>query len=119
MPKSLLRSLTGRRDFELVFKEGVSLASQHLVIYARLNQLSFHRLGLSVSRKLGNAVLRNRIKRLLKESMRKVLEEIPLSADFVIIARKSSAKGELDGFIRDIRKFLQTMTKTKAGISSL
>jgi ribonuclease P protein component len=90
--KSLLRSLPGRRDFELVFKEGVSLASQHLVIYARLNQLSVHRLGLSVSRKLGNAVLRNRIKRLLKESMRKVFEEIPLSADFVIIARKSSQR---------------------------
>jgi ribonuclease P protein component len=119
MPKSLLRSLPVRRDFELVFKEGMSLASQHLVIYARPNQLSVQRLGLSVSRKLGNAVLRNRIKRLLKESMRKLVEEIPLSADFVIIARKSSAKGELDDFIRDIRKFLQTMTKPKAGISSL
>jgi ribonuclease P protein component len=117
MPKSLLRSLTGRRDFDLVFKEGASLASQHLVIYARLNQLGFHRLGLAVGRKLGNAVVRNRIKRLLRESMRKVLEEIPLRTDFVIIARKSSVKGELEDFIRDIRRFLQAMPKLKAGVS--
>jgi ribonuclease P protein component len=117
MPRSLLRSLTGKRDFELVFKEGVCLASQYLVIYARMNQLNIKRLGLSVSRKLGSAVMRNRIKRLLRESMRTVLEEIPSGCDVVIIAKKSSTKGRLDDFTRDIRRFFHTMTEPKAGIS--
>ena len=114
MRKKLLRSLTKRRDFELVFKEGDSLSSEHLVMYARLNELNYNRLGLSVGKKIGNAVTRNRIKRLLKEAMRRVLGEFPLNYDFVIIATRSSLEGKLDDFIQDIRKFIIRITEAHA-----
>jgi len=105
--------LTKRRDFELVFSDGVNLASRYLVIYARPNELSFNRLGLSVGKKLGNAVTRNRIKRLLREAMRKVIEEIPLNCDFVIVAKRSSVEGRLDDFILEIKKIMTRLMNEK------
>ena len=113
MRKNPLRSLTKKRDFDLVFKEGFNKPSKYLVIYARLNELTFNRLGLAVSKKLGKAVTRNRIKRLLREAMRKVLEETPLHYDFVMIARKPSAEGALADFIQDIKKFLSRLFNEK------
>ncbi len=104
-----MRSLTKRRDFETVFKEGVTLSSQYLVIYARPNELNCNRLGLSVSKKIGNAVIRNRIKRLLREALRGLLRGWPFYYDFVIVAKKSSLEGKLEDFIRDINKFKNSL----------
>jgi len=97
----------------LVFRDGVNLASRYLVIYARPNELSFNRLGLSVGKKLGNAVTRNRIKRLLREAMRKVIEGIPLNCDFVIVAKRSSVEGRLDDFILEIKKIMTRLMNEK------
>jgi len=97
----------------LVFRDGVNLASRYLVIYARTNELSFNRLGLSVGKKLGNAVTRNRIKRLLREAMRKVIEGIPLNCDFVIVAKRSSVEGRLDDFILEIKKIMTRLMNEK------
>ena len=108
-----LRSLTQKRDFEAVFREGVNSASRYVVIYARPNELRMTRFGLSVSKKVGNAVVRNRLKRLLRESMRKGSEGLCLDYDFIVIARKSSVEAKLDDFIRDIRKFLSRLRNEK------
>jgi len=108
-----LRSLTKRREFDLVFKEGSSLASKNLVIYARPNELGFSRLGLAVSKKIGKAVARNRIKRLLREAMRTMSGDIPLPYDFVFVARKLSADSVMDDFMRDIKRFLSRLTNEK------
>lgn len=97
----------------MVFRDGVNLASRYLVIYARTNELSFNRLGLSVGKKLGNAVTRNRIKRLLREAMRKVIEGIPLNCDFVIVAKRSSVEGRLDDFILEIKKIMTRLMNEK------
>jgi ribonuclease P protein component len=83
-------------------------------MYARPNELDFNRLGLSVGKKAGKAVTRNRIKRLLKEAMRRLLQGLPLNYDFVIIARKSSLECELADFIRDIKKHMDKMTGLNA-----
>ncbi|MEW6416981.1 MAG: ribonuclease P protein component [Nitrospirota bacterium] len=112
--KNSFRSLTKRRDFQLVFKEGVTFASKYLVMYARPNELDFNRLGLSVSKKVGTAVTRNKIKRLLRESMKRLLLEFPLNHDFIIIARKSSVEGGLCDFIRDIKSFLTRLFYEKS-----
>ena len=113
MHKGPLRSLTRRRDFEVVFEQGVNSASRYIVVYARPNELGVSRLGLSVSKKVGKAVIRNRLKRLLRGAMRKGLEGLPLNYDFVIIARKSSVEAELDDFILDIKRFLSRLVHEK------
>ena len=108
-----LRSLTRKRDFEAVFREGVNTAFRYVVIYARPNGLKMTRLGLSVSKKVGKAVVRNRLKRLLRVAMRKGSEGLRLGYDFIVIARKSSVEAKLDDFIRDIRKFLSRLRNEK------
>jgi ribonuclease P protein component len=114
MPTKPLRSIRKRRDFELVFKEGISSRSQYLVLYARPNELSYNRLGLSVSKKIGKAVIRNRIRRLLKEAMKKLFGDSSVSYDVVIVARKLSAEGKLDDFIRSIKRFLPKVFNEKS-----
>ena len=117
MRKNSLRSLAKRRDFELVFKKGLSSASKYLVIYARPNELNWNRLGLSVSKKTGKAVARNRIKRLLREAMRKVLGDFLQHYDFVIVAKKTAAEGKLENFIRETERFLQKISHEKSSDS--
>ena len=117
MRKNSLRSLSKRRDFELVFKKGLSSASKYLVIYARPNELDWNRLGLSVSKKIGKAVTRNRIKRLLREAMRKVLGDFLQHYDFVFVAKKAAAEGKLENFIRETERFLQKISHEKSSDS--
>jgi ribonuclease P protein component len=114
MRKKPLRALSGRRDFELVFEEGISSASQHLVIYARLNDLGVDRLGLSVSKKIGAAVIRNRIRRLLREAVRKFFGEMLMNYDLVIVAKRSSKEGTLDDFTQAIKRFLFKLNREYA-----
>jgi ribonuclease P protein component len=117
MRKSSLRSLAKRRDFELVFKEGLSAAAKYLVLYARPNDMSWNRLGLSVSKKIGKAVTRNRVKRLLRESLGKVLGDSSQHYDFVIVARKAAAEAKMENFIREIEKFSLRISHEKCSDS--
>ncbi|MCL2576710.1 MAG: ribonuclease P protein component [Defluviitaleaceae bacterium] len=85
MRKKPLASLKKQSDFRRVFKHGKSAAMPLFVVYAAANDLGFSRLGLSVSKKIGNAVKRNRVRRLICESCR--IMEIPQGFDLVVIAR--------------------------------
>jgi len=113
MRQKPLHSLTKRRDFKAVFNEGVSSSSSFLVIYAKPNELSFSRLGLAVSRKIGNAVIRNRIRRLLREAMRACAQDMAKQYDFIIIARRASVEGTLNAFISNIERFLKRLRYAK------
>jgi ribonuclease P protein component len=61
-------------------------------LYARDNELGYHRLGITVSRKVGNAVVRNRVKRLFREVFRKLRAGIPHYCDWVVNARQGCAR---------------------------
>ncbi|TLS35130.1 ribonuclease P protein component [Pseudalkalibacillus caeni] len=76
-------------EFQAVFQKGRSAANRQFVLYVleRSDQEHF-RLGLSVSKKVGNAVTRNRVKRLVKEAFHQMEEDIKVPFDFVVIARK-------------------------------
>jgi ribonuclease P protein component len=89
------RRLSRSGEFERVYREGRSHASRHLVVYAfpRSDDESDPRLGISVGRKLGGAVERNRIKRLLREAFWARAGDLTPGHDFVIVARP--AAGEL------------------------
>ncbi|RKN86007.1 ribonuclease P protein component [Paenibacillus ginsengarvi] len=81
--------LTRREDFNKVYRYGKSTANMQVVVYCLPNpRIERFRMGVSVSKKLGSAVVRNRIRRLLKEIVRLNEERIRSHYDFIVIARK-------------------------------
>lgn len=83
-------SLKNNRDFVNVYTSGRSYANKYLVIYTLKNASDRNRLGISVSKKVGNSVVRHRLKRLIKESYRLHEKMFNSGLDIVVIARKGS-----------------------------
>ncbi len=84
-------SLKKNHQFQLVYQENRSYANKYLVMYLRENGTERNRVGISVSKKVGNSVVRHRITRLVRESYR--LQEAVFNSglDIVIVARKRAA----------------------------
>ena len=80
-------------DFQKVYKNGKSLANKYLVMYVLKNDLEENRIGISVSKKVGNSVVRHRITRLIRESYRLNCSRFERGYDIIIIAR-ITAKGK-------------------------
>lgn len=83
--------LSRSADFDRVFRAGRSYAGREFVLYVfPRTEAQYARLGLSVSRKVGGAVERNRIKRLLREAFSLEGERLPAGTDVVIVARRDA-----------------------------
>ena len=80
-------SLKKNMDFQSVYKNGKSYANKYLVMYVLENNLNKNRIGISVSKKVGNSVIRHRITRLIRESYRLQEDMFNSSLDIVVIAR--------------------------------
>lgn len=80
------------REFQTIFKDGKSFANRQFIVYQykKEGQTEF-RLGLSVSKKIGNAVTRNRIKRYLRQAFLELKDDLHQNMDYVVIARKQAA----------------------------
>ena len=74
-------------DFGRVYDRRSSASDGRIVVYAAANGLKHSRLGLSVSSRIGGAVVRNRWKRLIREAFRLRREELPLGVDLVVVPR--------------------------------
>ena len=80
-------SLKKNQDFQKVYKNGTSKGNRYLVMYVLKNQYMKNRLGISVSKKVGNSVVRHRITRLIRESYRLHEMEFEKGLDIVVVAR--------------------------------
>ena len=87
------QSLKKTPEFRQVYRRGKSVANRYLVLYKYRNNQPVNRLGISVSKKVGNSVIRSRVTRLIRESYRLQEESIEQPGwDFVVVAR-TNAKG--------------------------
>ena len=77
-------------EFQAVFRLRRSAANESLIVYAAPNLKGRRRLGLSVSRKVGNAVVRNRWKRLIREAFRQQRALFPDEMDYVVVPRRGA-----------------------------
>ncbi|MGM0901548.1 MAG: ribonuclease P protein component [Bacillota bacterium] len=96
------------KEFQQVFQNGKSFANRQFVVYVlkKQDQESF-RIGLSVSKKLGNAVTRNQIKRYIRQAFLELKDEVRTGNDYVIIARKPAAEMGM----QEIKKSLEHVLK--------
>jgi ribonuclease P protein component len=107
VPMKKIQRLKKNKDFQEVFKNGQSTANRQFVVYVLKKEgQAYNRVGLSVSKKLGKAVKRNRIKRLIRESVRALESRFITGVDCVIIARKPAAELDFHETLSSIKHVL-------------
>jgi ribonuclease P protein component len=80
-----------RADFDRIYQQSAYAADDTLVVRGCLNDLPRSRLGLAVSRQVGNAVVRNRWKRLVREAFRRHRSDVPTGLDLVVRPRRGAS----------------------------
>lgn len=95
------------QEFRRVYKAGASLADRFLVVYRIPNKQGINRFGFSISKKIGNAVVRNRIKRILKEICRLNNNHMKQGYDIVIIARNPAKNQSYQGLEKSLINLLK------------
>ena len=101
------KRLTKNSDFSRILSKKIRFSDGFLVLFVDENSLGYPRLGVAVGRHFGNAVLRNRLKRLLRESFRKNQIEIPSGFDYVLMFSRQIFKGLSD---EQIKQRLKTVS---------
>lgn len=105
-----MESIKKGRDFKKVYSYGRSYSTRNLVLYYHPNKLKKNRFGFSISKKIGKAVVRNKLRRRLKEIIR-LNSNLKEGYDLIFIARRQVIKLDYKGLERDVLYLLK-----KAGI---
>lgn len=107
------------KDFQEAFKKGKSFANRQFVVYSLKKPEQEHfRIGLSVSKKIGNAVTRNQIKRYIRQAFHEMENEINNQFDYIIIARKPVVEmdfHEIKKSLTHVLKLSKVLTTKKTG----
>lgn len=100
-------ALKDNEDFREIYRTGKSFANKYLIMYVKKNASNINRLGISVSKKVGNSVVRHRITRLIRESYRLSEDSFENGLDIIVVAR-AGAKGkdysEIESALLHLRK---------------
>ena len=96
-------SLKLNRDFKRLYYRGKSVSCGYVVVYASRSRFPKNRLGLTCGKAIGKAVVRNRIKRLMRESYRLLEHRISPGYDIVIVARHRAAGKSFDAIFKDVK----------------
>jgi ribonuclease P protein component len=98
--------LTDSPEFERVYRQGTAYRGRLFSVHAFPNELGTPRLGLSVSRKVGNAVTRNAVRRRLREVFYSCISELSGNLDLVVSARPAAAEATFDELREEFSKSL-------------
>lgn len=101
--------LVRRGDFDAVYRAGKRVSSSHFTVFVRSNELALNRFGFSIKKALGGAVVRNRIRRRLREMVRCHRQEIPAGWDIVIHPKSSVAKAPFLALTEDLLRLLKKL----------
>ena len=98
-----------RGDFDAVYRAGKRRSSSHFTVFFRTNALPQSRFGFSIKKALGGAVVRNRIRRRIREIVRSHRPEIPAGWDIVIHPKITVARAEFGALAADLLRMLQSV----------
>jgi ribonuclease P protein component len=101
--------LVRRGEFDAVYRAGKRRSSSHFTVFFRANELPQSRFGFSIKKALGGAVVRNRIRRRVREVVRCHRLEIPAGWDIVIHPKSSVARAEFRALTADLLRLLKSV----------
>lgn len=103
------QTLKENKDFRRLYYRGQSVASKTLVTYAMKNRGQGCRIGITTSKKIGNAVQRNRSRRVIRAAFSELEGEINASWDFVFVARGLTSKVKMQAVKKDMEKHFKAL----------
>jgi ribonuclease P protein component len=103
-----LGKLVRRGEFDAVYRAGKRRSSSHFTVFFRANELPQSRFGFSIKKALGGAVVRNRIRRRLREIVRCHRLEIPAGWDIVIHPKSTVARAQFAALAADLLRLLKS-----------
>lgn len=107
-------SLRSNQDFRKVYDNGRSFANRYLVLFYKSNGLDHNRVGFSVTKKIGNAIIRNKVKRRIRESYRLNSHKFKKGYDIVFLSRgraKDAAYDEIESAVLHLGKISKLARK--------
>ena len=100
-----MESVKENVNFKRAYHQGKSVVFKEMVVYWRKNRMGTTRLGITVSKKIGNSPERNRIRRIIREGVRQNQEILPKGHDIIIVARSrclSCKSTDIERMIREV-----------------
>lgn len=101
-------SIKKNREFQSIYRGGTSHANRLLVMYVTENEQGVNRIGISVSKKVGNSVVRHHITRLIREIFRLNNDRIKAGVNIIVVARPAAKKFRLQTFGKCLSALMRT-----------
>lgn len=99
--------IRAKRDFDRIFAQRRSAADKLLIVYVGENNMPHARIGLAVSRRVGNAIRRNRIRRCIREAFRLHQADIPTGVDIICVARPTDTTPTMPDYAESLVKLIK------------